>query len=99
MLVLEYISTHGPFEWCAVQMSARESKSRLPGVLATLYIMYRRVLGTAGSTPCERDPLQLAEHSSDATGVVPAVAARHCTISSFCVCVGPIRQRHIPRAV
>ena len=30
MLILEYISTHGTPEWCAVRMSARESKGRLP---------------------------------------------------------------------
>ena len=43
MLILEYISTHGTPEWCAVRMSARESKGPLPAY-EQLYIIHRRVL-------------------------------------------------------
>ena len=46
-------------------------------------------LACIGSTRDQRDPLQLAKHSGDAAGIVPAVAdvpaARRCTISNFCV--------------
>ena len=42
------------------------------GVRATLYIMHMRVL--ALRTRGQRDPLQLAEHSGDAAGIVPAIA-------------------------
>ena len=76
MLILEYISMHGtPSEWCAARLSARESKGH-----------YRRMSNHVGlhhaqacvhcvdSTRGERDPLQLAEHSGDAAGVLPAIA-------------------------
>ena len=61
-----------------------------------------------GSTRGQRDPLQLAEHSGDAAGIVPAIAdvgtgprdAAPSLISAYCnVCRGPIRRRHIPSVV
>ena len=60
-----------------------------------------------GSTRGQRDPLQLAEHSDDAAGIVPAIAdateprdAAPSLISAYCnVCRGPIRRRHIPSVV
>ena len=69
MLILEYISTHGTPEWCAARMSGRP---RVP---------YRRMSNSvhhaqacSGSTRGQMDPLQLAEHSGDAAGIVPAIA-------------------------
>ena len=61
-----------------------------------------------GSMRGQRNPLQLAEHSGDAAGIVPAVAdvsgratdAAPSLTSAYCdVCGGPIRRRHIPSAV
>ena len=68
MLILEYISTHGTPEWCAARMSARASKGPLAAYeqLCTSWCI--------GSTRGQRDPLQLAEHSGDAAGIVPAIA-------------------------
>ena len=68
MLILEYISTHGTPEWCECQ----PGRPRVP---------YRRMSNSVhhaqaciGSTRDQRDPLQLAEHSGDAAGIVPAIA-------------------------
>ena len=65
MLILEYISTHGTPEWCAVRMSARESKGRYRRMSNPVHHAQARV----GSTRGER-----VEHSGDAAGVVPAIA-------------------------
>ena len=71
MLILEYISTHGTPKWCAARMSARASN----------WVPYRRMSNSVhhaqaciGYTRGQRDPLQLAEHSGDAAGIVPAIA-------------------------
>ena len=70
MLILEYISTHGTPEWCAVRMSARASKGPLPAMSNSVH----HAQACIGSTRGQRDPLQLAEHSGDAAGIVPAIA-------------------------
>ena len=99
MLILEYTSTHGIPEWCAARMSARESK--FPYLRMSNSVHHAQAC--IGSTRGQRDPLQLAEHSGDAAGIVPAVAdapgprdAAPYVMSAYCnVCGGPIRQRHI----
>ena len=70
MLILEYISTHVTPEWCAARMSARAPM-----------VPYRHMSNSVhhtqaciGSTRGHRNPLQLAEHSGDASGIVPAIA-------------------------
>ena len=70
MLILEYISTHGTPGWCAARMSARESKVPYRRVSKSLH----HAQACIGSARGQRDPLQLAEHSGDAAGSVPAVA-------------------------
>ena len=52
-------------------MSARESKVPPPAYMNN---PVHHAQACVGSTPDDRDPLQLAEHSGDAAGVVPAVA-------------------------
>ena len=70
MLILEYISMHA-----TPSGALRECQPGSPR------IAYRRMSNhvhhaqaCVGSTPRERGPIQLAEHSSDAAGIVPAVA-------------------------
>ena len=70
MLILEYISTHGTPGWCAARMSARDSKGPLPAYEQLVH----HAQACVGSTRGQRDPLQLAEHSGDAAGIVPAIA-------------------------
>ena len=70
MLILEYISTHGTPGWCAARMSARESKGPLPAYEQ----LCTSCKGVCWLTRGQRDPLQLAEHSGDAAGIVPAIA-------------------------
>ena len=70
MLILEYISTHGTPGWCAARMSARESK----GPPRRMSNSVHHAQACVGSTRGQRDPLQLAEHSGDAAGIVPAIA-------------------------
>ena len=82
MLILEYISKHGTPEW-----SARESK----GPYRRMSNSVHHAQACIGSTRGQRNPLQLAEHSGDAAGIVPVVAdvpgrtTQRCTISNFCV--------------
>ena len=63
MLILEYISTHGP-----TSGALHEYQSGTPRVV---YLVCEQ---PSTSTRGERNPLQLAEHSSDAAGIVPAIA-------------------------
>ena len=70
MFILEYISSHGAPEWCAARMEARSPR-----------VPYRHMSNPVhhaqayiGSTRGQRDPLQLAEHSGDAAGIMPAIA-------------------------
>ena len=70
MLILEYISTHGTPGWCAARMSARESKGPLPAYEQ----LCTSCTGVCWLYAWPEDPLQLAEHSGDAAGIVPAIA-------------------------
>ena len=70
MLILEYISTHGTPGWCAARMSARESKGPLPAYEQ----LCTSCTGVCWISHGQRDPLQLAEHSGDPAGIVPAIA-------------------------
>ena len=59
-----------PIEWCAARMSAKESNGPHRRMSNSVY----HAQACIGSTRGQRDPLQLAEHSGDAAGIVPAIA-------------------------
>ena len=69
MLILDYISTHGTPSGGLREFQPGSSRAPSRRMSNSVHHAHACI----GSTHGHRDPLQLADHSGDAAGIVPAV--------------------------